>query len=667
MNRLSKLFFAFIAAGFFSQAVLATTATAIAAGGGDTCALTTAGAVKCWGSNEYNQLGDNSSTDRDTPVDVTGLSSGVTAIANGVAHTCALTTAGGAKCWGRNSYGQLGDGTATQRNTPVDVVGLSSGVTAIAGGGYHSCAVTTGGGVKCWGDDSNGQLGDNSTTTRFTAVDVVGLSSGVAAIATGDNHSCAVTTAGGVKCWGSNQYGQLGDGSTTDSLTPVDVAGLSSNIAAITTGSDYSCALTSTGGVKCWGDNSSGQLGDNTTTERHTPVDASGLSSGVAAIAAAGYHTCALVTTGGVQCWGDDGYGELGNSTNSNSSIATNVTDLSSGVTAIGSAYYHSCALTTAGRVKCWGGNFAGQLGSGNITPSRVPIAVIGFGAAAIKNDFDGDGKSDALFLNARISSTRYWSGAAKARTITPGAYDLNYIYAGSGDFDGDGKADLFFTRASDHATLIWNGAVKTAVTYPGAGTAGFNVAAICDTDGDGKDDVVWFNPTTGATRIWPAASKAAITYPGSQNTGYSIVACADFDGDKKADLFWRNATTGVDRIWLGGQKSSVLYPGIDTDLTVIAVGAGDIDEDGKSDMVWYIPSTGAIRVWMSGLKATSSYLGTNSTTFTPKAIGDYDGDGKADLLWGNDTTRATQIWPAFTKANVIYPGTYPTGLTIQK
>jgi hypothetical protein len=285
----------------------------------------------------------------------------------------------------------------------------------------------------------------------------------------------------------------------------------------------------------------------------------------------------------------------------------------------------------------------------------------------SVRNDFNGDGKSDVLFLDTGTGSAKYWQDATKAQSIYVGTYAAGYSYAGSGDFDGDGKADLLFVNTSTNATLIWSGAVKTAAVYPGAGAAGYNVAAICDTDGDGKDDVVWFNTTSGAIRIWGGASKTSVTYPGTQSTADSIVACADFDGDGKADIFWHNATSGANEVWLGGNKTTKSYPGANTDLTWIAVGAGDTDGDGQADMVWYTPSTGAIRVWLGGLKAASTYLGTGATGFTPKAIADYDGDGKADLLWANDSTLATQIWPGVVKNAVTYPGTYPTGFTVQK
>ena len=351
---------------------------AIAAGYDHTCALTTSGGAKCWGRNREGQLGDGTTDNRYTPVDVIGLSSGVTAIAAWSAHTCALTTWGGVKCWGSNGDGRLGDGTTITRYAPVDVVGLSSGVTAIAAGGNYTCALTTSGGVKCWGNNNYGQLGDGTYTYRYIAVGVVGLSSGVTAIAAGEYHTCALTTLGGVKCWGYNNYGQLG---STDSsgIIPVDVIGLSSGVTAIAAGQEHTCALTTSGGVKCWGNNGSGRLGDGTIITRYAPVDVVGLSSGVTAISAGGNHTCALTTSGGVKCWGGNGGGgQLGDGTTANRYTPVDVIGLSSGVTAISAGEAHTCILTDLGGGKCWGNNGDGQLGDGTTTNHSTPVDVVG-------------------------------------------------------------------------------------------------------------------------------------------------------------------------------------------------------------------------------------------------------------------------------------------------
>ena len=160
---------------------------------------------------------------------VSGNTSGITLVIAGSIHTCALTVAGGVKCWGDNADGQLGEGTRTARRTPVDVIGLTSGVTALAAGSNHTCALTTAGGVMCWGGNDEGQLGDGTRLGRKSPVDVMGLSSGVTSVAAGSSHTCALTNAGGAVCWGDNSLRQIGDGTLTERRVPVEVVGYSAN------------------------------------------------------------------------------------------------------------------------------------------------------------------------------------------------------------------------------------------------------------------------------------------------------------------------------------------------------------------------------------------------------------------------------------------------------
>ena len=359
---------------------------AVAAGGQHTCAVTTAGALQCWGINLLGQLGDGTGLSSATPVDVVGLSSSVAAVAAGLSHTCAQTTAGRLQCWGRNDSGHLGDGTTTIHTIPVDVAGLTSAVSTVAAGGSHACAQTTADALQCWGYNFSGQLADGTITNSSTPVDVVGLTSGVAAVATGLNHTCAVTTAGGVKCWGNNGASQLGDGTTTASTTPVDVTGLTSGVAAVAAGGSHTCAQTTAGGLKCWGFNWAGQLGDGTTTASTTPVDVTGLTSGVAAVATGLNHTCAVTTAGGVKCWGNNGASQLGDGTTTASTTPVDVTGLTSGVAAVAAGGSHTCAQTTAGGLKCWGSNLSGQLGDGTGVSSAAPVDVAGLnsGVAAV-------------------------------------------------------------------------------------------------------------------------------------------------------------------------------------------------------------------------------------------------------------------------------------------
>ncbi len=304
----------------------------ISAGRRHTCALLSTGGVKCWGWNVVNALGDGTYTDRYTPTYVSGLSSGVSAIVAGLNHTCALLSTGAVKWWGWNSNGQLGDGTSTDKTTPTDVSGLSSGVSAIAAGDTHTCALLSTGRVKCWGSGDVGQLGDGTGGHQTTPVTVSGLTD-ASAISAGVFHTCALRSTGAVMCWGFNNWGQIGDGEATQRNTPVPVFGLSSGVTAVTAGYGHTCALLSSGAVKCWGDNTKGVLGDRSITQRLTPVDVWNLT-GVSAITAE-KHTCALLSSGAVKCWGENDWGALGNNRTSTGSNSTPISVIDSSGNAV--------------------------------------------------------------------------------------------------------------------------------------------------------------------------------------------------------------------------------------------------------------------------------------------------------------------------------------------
>lgn len=359
----------------------------VSTGGYFSCGVLYTTGLKCWGG--YLGIGDGSQQDKNTPADVSGLSSGVSAVSSGGSHACALLDTGAVKCWGFNSSGQLGDGTTTNSLTPTDVSGLASGVTSIAAGGKSTCALLGTGGVKCWGENSKSQLGDGTINDRYSPVDVAGLQSNVTAITLGDDHGCALLNTGGVKCWGSNSKGKLGDGTTTNRSTPVDVTGLSTGVVSIvasgkkiiygtfTQPDQHTCALLSNGGVKCWGENKQGQLGDGTALDRSTPVDVMTLSSGVTSIQVGDTHSCAQTQAGDVKCWGNNSNGRVGDGSNTSRSTPVNVVGLGPGVLSVSPGGVHTCAVLDTGAVKCWGLNVDGQLGNGTNTTSSVPVDVV--------------------------------------------------------------------------------------------------------------------------------------------------------------------------------------------------------------------------------------------------------------------------------------------------
>lgn len=346
----------------------------ITAANGHSCAVTASGGAKCWGINSAGQLGNNSTANSSVPVDVVGLTSGVASISAGTGHTCAVTTAGGVKCWGYNNTGQLGDNTTAQRLVPVDVVGLGTGVVSLASGFNHNCAITSSGGAKCWGSNNTGQLGNNTNVNSFVPVDVVGMTSGVESTAIGYGHTCAVSSSGAARCWGSNGGGQLGNNSKTQSLVPVDVVGLSSGVAKIAAGMSHTCAITSAGGAKCWG--AGGSLGNNSSAQSLVPVDVMGLS-GALLITAGNSHNCAITIGGAAKCWGANGTGQLGNGSTTQSLVPADVARLSTGAESIYAGGSHTCAISNSGDTTCWGWGGNGQLGNNSTANSPVQVGVV--------------------------------------------------------------------------------------------------------------------------------------------------------------------------------------------------------------------------------------------------------------------------------------------------
>jgi alpha-tubulin suppressor-like RCC1 family protein len=301
----------------------------VSVGGDHACAVTTDDLAYCWGANFSGQLGDGTTTSRTAPVAVLGGRSWKLVRAGGF-HTCGVTLSNQGFCWGSNTQGQLGDGTdLNRRQRPVPVVGALSWRQIIAGIST-TCGVTTGNKGYCWGNGSDGQVGDGTTVQERHTPRAVAGGLSFRQVAAGGIQSCGVTQDDRAFCWGGNSEGQIGDGTHTRRLKPVRVAG-GLPFSLISPGQVHTCAATSADRAYCWGDNTSGQLGDGTTTNRSVPVAVAG-----------GLHI-----------------------------------DLVSAGSGAGGAS-HSCGLTTGDKAYCWGWNMFGQLGDGTTDDSSTPVPVAG-------------------------------------------------------------------------------------------------------------------------------------------------------------------------------------------------------------------------------------------------------------------------------------------------
>lgn len=339
--------------------------TQVATGDQHSCALTSTGGVGCWGYNANGQLGTGGTTASATPAQVSGLASGVTQVVTGADHSCALLTGGTVRCWGAGGDGQLGVGSTDDAALPTAIPGLS-GITSIAAGGNTTCAVTATGGVLCWGANEFGQVGNPAPQDPTRPTDVIALTGGVRSVTVGRTHACALTTAGAVSCWGLNTSGELGRGGTVTG-GPAPVAGLPV-IASITAGTATTCAVSTAGSVLCWGANYSGQLGRGTTGSGAfpTPGVVSGLGGPATSVSAGDGRVCATASSGAARCWGSGDHGALGTGTAvSVAAIPTTPLGLGSGVRSVSAGGGQVCAVTTSAGALCWGENAFGQLGAG--------------------------------------------------------------------------------------------------------------------------------------------------------------------------------------------------------------------------------------------------------------------------------------------------------------
>ncbi len=344
----------------------------IASGWRHTCIRKADGTVWCWGYNAEYQLGDGTKVDSLDAVQVPGIEDTQQVMATPY-NSCVTLKDGSLKCWGRGSSGVLGHGSTSWSSVPVQPLGYVGANAAQINGLFHMCGIATDGSLWCWGTNDFGQLGDGTMENQHAPVQVLGLQ-GVVKVSMGRNHSCSLQIGSEVHCWGKSDYGALGQGVLADQTSTALVVSLPETTVDISLGYFFSCALSDVGNIWCWGRNDYGQLGDGTLQDQAVPTMTQGLPAPARAVATADNHACALLEDDTVWCWGHNSLGQLGDGTMSYRSTVpvyaqNNVSEITTGEN-------FTCAFSNDGAAYCWGENGFGQLGDGTIQNRGAPTRV---------------------------------------------------------------------------------------------------------------------------------------------------------------------------------------------------------------------------------------------------------------------------------------------------
>ena len=643
------------------------TAVAVSAGAYHTCAILDNGDLKCWGWDDYGQLGDggtNTATNAPSSTAI-DLGTGRTAVAmsTGETHTCAILDNGEAKCWGRDLFGQLGDGgsnTATnapsstaidlgtgrtmavserdldgdgvlnifdstpytpttnpsnplpQRNVPGFQEGSIFTNQTLASGGSHTCAILDNGSVSCWGLGTTGQIGDETFTSRNISTPTSSLGAERFAVSTssGGDFTCVILDDGSVSCWGFNGNGRLGDGTTVDRNTPTQTLslGIGRTAVAISAGGGHACAILDNGSVSCWGWNYNGGLGDGTTVDRNTPTQTLNLGIGrtAVAISAGAQHSCALLDNGSVSCWGYANLGALGNGSvpggEQHTPTLTSTLGVNRSAVAISSGGLHTCAILDNGSISCWGYGSGGRLGNADTSNKFIPTLTSSLGASRTAVALSsGDSHTCAILDDGSVSC---WGDGGSGRLGNGGTSNQNSPTLTSSL--GTGRTAIALSSGNAYTCAILD---NGSVSCWGRGNNGQL--------GNG-----WFGTDNNYKETTP-------TLTSSLGVGRTVaVSERDFDGDGILNIFDSTPYTVLDADGDGIPDFTDDCPDSAGNSTIDLLGCPDSDGDGYSDSGDFFPSNPG--EWDD---ADGDGTGDNGDSFPNDGneTSDSDGDGVGD------------------------------------
>jgi len=480
------------------------------------------------------------------------LAGTATKVAAGGEHTCALTAVGGVVCWGYNGSGQLGDGTTTQRRTPTPVSGLASGVTAVAAGSSHYCALTAAGGGVCWGWDGYGQLGLGMRRTSTQPIAVYGHGGAIAVDSMAPAHG---PTGGGTVVTVTGAYFLQGATVTIGGVAATNVIGVNTETIVATSGAHPA------------------------GTAAVVVTNPDGTQATLAAAFRYGSRAPGADFTGDVKSdllWRHAALGEVwlwpmaGAAKTAETHVRT-VGDMNWEVRSLGDQDGDGKAdilwrNKTTGQLYFWPMDGSTPIAETYVTTVDPAYDIVGSG------DFDGDGKSDILWRHTTLGDIWIWlmNGATPLSQTYVDTVDLAYVVKGVADLDADGKADIVFHHQTLGEVWVWpmNGTARLSQDWVGTvPDTGYQIVGVADHTGDGTADLLWHHATLGEVWIWTMNGpvRMAETWVGTvPDTGYRIVGNGDYNGDAKADILWHHATLGEVWVWLmdGTTKVSETWVG---------------------------------------------------------------------------------------------------------
>ena len=615
----------------------------LSSGADHTCAILDNGSVSCWGWNLVGEIGDGTTVKRYAPTQTMSLGNGRTAVAisSGKYHTCAILDNGSVSCWGYNNKGQLGDGTNTDRYTPALTSSLGIGRTAVAisSGSSFTCVILDDGNVSCWGKNTFGNLGDGTTVSaRYTPAQTSSFGTGrtAVAISSGFEYACALLDDGTVSCWGSNYRGELGNSAYGDRYTPSPTASLGTGrtAVAISSGATAACAILDNGSVSCWGYNGAGSIGDGTNIDRYNPVLTSSLGIGrtAVAISSGGGHSCVILDNGSISCWGYNHKGQLGDNTTTNQNTPSLTLSLGIGRTAIGisSGGSHTCAILDDGNISCWGYNSVGSIGDGTNIDRYNPVLTssLGIGRTVALSEFDLDGDGvlnhfDAFPNDPSETTDSDGDGIGDNADVdfdNDGVNDSDDAFPSdpteSEDSDDDGvgdNSDAFPNDPSETTDSDGDGVGDNSDQFPNDSTE--SVDTDNDGTGDNADDDDDGDSVLDIDDAFPLDASESVD---TDNDGIGDNTDTDDDGDGVLDTnddFPLDATETIDSDDDGVGDNSDEFPNDPSETT-------DSDDDGVGDNSDQFPNDST-----ETIDSDDDGVGDNSDEFPLDATEDTDTD----------------------------------------